>query len=71
MLRIVLALLLISIILASGCVDRAGETGATTTTLPGVTGAMTEDQALNEIEQEMESAIENISIEDIENSLGE
>ena len=64
--RILTIFLVISVILVSGCVtqgpkETVGEVGAT--------GATLEDQATEIVEQEMEQAIENISIEDIENSL--
>jgi hypothetical protein len=72
MLKFLFIGLIISVFLVSGCVDRTTE-GTTTTTIESpeapVTGAMTEDDALETIEQEMEEAIENMSIEEIEGSL--
>ena len=75
MLRFLFVGLIISVFLVSGCVDKTtGET--TTTTIEGVetgpiTGALTEDQALDIIEQEMEQAIEDIDVSDVEDSLVE
>ena len=52
--------LILSLVFISGCVQ-------TETTQP--TGAALEEQAVQEVEQEMEQAIEDISMEDIENAL--
>lgn len=62
--------LVISVFLVSGCVSQTGETGDTGTT-GGLTGAQIEDQAADMIEQEMEEAIENIDLGDIEDSIPE
>lgn len=60
----------ISVFLVSGCISQTGETGDTGTT-GGLTGAQIEDQAADIIEQEMEEAIENIDLVDIEDSIPE
>ncbi|UCG95701.1 MAG: hypothetical protein JSV92_01465 [archaeon] len=70
--HVLVAALLISVLLACGCAEqKETATTTTTTTLPeetgeGVTGAITEDQAFDTIEQEMEQAAGNMSLEDIE-----
>jgi len=51
--------LILSLVLISACVQQ--ETA--------LTGAALEEQAVEEIEQEMEQAIEDITMEDIENAL--
>jgi len=58
--------LVISVLLTSGCVKAPEGTAG-----GGLTGAQIEDQAADAIEKEMQEAVENISIEDIENSLPE
>jgi ABC-type glycerol-3-phosphate transport system substrate-binding protein len=74
-LKLLTALLMISIILASGCVGKTESGGTTATTLvtgeeiTGATGTMTEDQAFNTIEKEMNETAENIDISGIENSI--
>ncbi len=62
--KLLVLFLLISVFVASGCVEQAADTGTEA-------GVMTEDQAAGLIEQEMEAAVENMSVEDIEDSLGE
>jgi PBP1b-binding outer membrane lipoprotein LpoB len=69
--QLFIILLLISIILVSGCIHKQAPAGVTeeketTTTTPSIT---TEEQAISEIEQEMEQAIEGITTEDIEKAL--
>jgi len=64
--RLLAILLVVSVIFASGCVQQ--ETGGAT---GGAAGATLEDQAADMLEQELDQAIENISVEDIENSLPE
>ena len=59
--RLLVIGLIISVLLTCGCVEAPEE---------GATGSMTEDQALETIEQEMEEAIENIEISEIESSIG-
>ncbi len=49
--------LILSLVFTSGCVQTAP------------TGAALEDQAIEEVEQELEQAIQDISMEDIENAL--
>lgn len=53
--------LLLSILLVGGCVERQAA--------ESTTGAMTEDQAFDTIEQEMDNAVESIDVSDIEDSL--
>jgi outer membrane lipoprotein-sorting protein len=50
-------LLILSLVFISGCVQTAP------------TEASVEEQAIQEIEQEMEQAIEDVTMEDIENAL--
>lgn len=50
--------LVLSLVFISGCVQQETPTGAAL-----------EDQAVEEIEQEMEQAIEDVTMEDIENTL--
>ncbi|OYT56472.1 MAG: hypothetical protein B6U68_03265 [Candidatus Aenigmarchaeota archaeon ex4484_14] len=57
--EILLITLLLSVVFISGCVQQ-----------PTVTGEATaEGQAMKAIEQEMEEAIENMTMEDIENAI--
>ncbi len=60
--------ILASVILFSGCVKQE-----TTILEEDITPAMesSEEEAINELEQEIEKAIENMSMDDIENSLVE
>lgn len=59
MLRIFLIVgLLLSVVFVSGCLEQMTDTGAGE--------AQLEDQAAETIEQEMEDAIEGITLEDIE-----
>ena len=51
--------LILSVVLISACVQQV--------TTP--TGAALEEQAIEEIEQEMEQAVEDVTMEDIENAL--
>ena len=51
--------LILSVVLISACVQQE--------TTP--TGAALEEQAIEEIEQEMEQAVEDVTMEDIENAL--
>ena len=51
--------LILSVVLISACVQQE--------TIP--TGAALEEQGIEEIEQEMEQAIEDVTMEDIENAL--
>ncbi len=59
--KLLIAGLLVSVLLVGGCL----ESGTTEST----TGSMTEDQAFDTIEQEMDEAVENIDVSDIESSL--
>ena len=68
---LMIILLVFSVILVSGCVESPEGTTEGTIGESPVTGSMTEGQALETIEQEMEQAIENINISDIEDALGE
>jgi PBP1b-binding outer membrane lipoprotein LpoB len=56
--------LILSVVIISGCVQQAPSGGQAV-----ASGA--EDQAVDKIEQEMESAIENMTMEDIERALTE
>ena len=70
MLRQILILgLILSVVLVSGCVqDNHG-------TAPGTTGQLTdkqiEDQAVPQMEQEINQATDNIDLSDLENSIPE
>ncbi|MCK4634923.1 MAG: hypothetical protein KAT37_03550 [Candidatus Aenigmarchaeota archaeon] len=68
--KLLITWFVISVFLVSGCVSQTGEIGDTGTT-GGLTGAQIEDQAADIIEQEMEEAIENIDLGDIEDSIPE
>ena len=63
MLRLLLLGFLLSLVFVSGCLEQMTETGEGE--------AQLEDQAAEMIEQEMEEAIENIDLDDIENSIAE
>lgn len=66
------ALLLVSLVLVAGCVGREAETNAVTGGAEtGATGSMTEDQAFNKIEEEMNEAVENIDMGDLEGYIPE
>jgi len=62
--QIIIIGILISVLLTSGCVQHTGEGTAESQ-------MSVEDQADSAIEQELDQATENITIGDIENSLGE
>ncbi|MCD6477987.1 MAG: hypothetical protein J7K87_03215 [Candidatus Aenigmarchaeota archaeon] len=59
--------LLISVIFISGCVSQ-GKTG---TAESQITAPSLENQADNAIEQELDEAVNNITVSDIENSIAE
>ena len=66
MLRVFLIVgLLLSVVFVSGCLEQMTDTGA----VAGEEEAQLEDQAADMIEQEMEDAIEGITLEDMEDSI--
>ena len=70
--RLLVIALVISVIFVSGCVEqKSAEAGGVQPSAGGATGGAIEAEMDNMLEEEMEQAIENITIEDIENSLAE
>lgn len=74
--QILAAFLLLSVFLCAGCAEKTPEETTTTTTTTiletgdtGVTGAMTEDQAFDAIEQEMEETAGDMSLDDLESNI--
>jgi outer membrane lipoprotein-sorting protein len=64
MLKVLLVIgLLLSVVFISGCMQDLTETGT------AYSGEQIETMAADMIEQEMEEAIEDITLEDIENSI--
>lgn len=63
MLKLLIMLLLLSMVLVSGCVQKETATGQVTENL--------ENQASNMINQELDAATENITLNDIESSIPE
>ncbi len=61
--ELVIAALIFSIILISGCIQQQAPTPSEGQVVQA------EDQAMEQIEQEIDQAIENIDLTDIENSL--
>jgi len=59
--------ILLSVILVSGCTQTtpSGETGG------GLTEKQIEDQAMQQIEQELDQAVQDLDLSDIENSIPE
>jgi outer membrane murein-binding lipoprotein Lpp len=64
---VLLAVILVSTLIVSGCVQQPPQGGGLPT--GQVTQKQAEQQAMNELENEIEQATANVTLEDIENAL--